>query len=83
MANKNTKTVPLEKRDNSIGIESAQRRLKSLAIQTLQNGKIMEKNRSKMGYLWIHKEKTTKQIDPKNLKGYLKENWILLTKKCG
>lgn len=77
MARKNLKQQPIEERDNSIGIEAQRNKQHKQAFKALDQGKIVEAERRKVGFLWIRKGKIAKQIHPSKLKLHLSENWIL------
>lgn len=70
--------LPLEKRDNSIGLESQQKKQKAFAILNLELGKEVEKSRKQKGFIWVGLGKTQKQINPKRLKIHLAANWVLI-----
>ena len=68
-------TTPLEKRDNSIGIEDQRLKFREAALKALAIGKILEKKKQKQGYMWMLKGKTAIHIHPDKLVLYLQDNW--------
>jgi hypothetical protein len=70
--------LPLEKRDNTIGLEALQKKQKALAKLNLELGKEVEKSRRLKGFIWVGLGKTQKQINPKHLKRHLLEKWFLI-----
>jgi len=70
--------LPLEKRDNTIGLEALQKKQKALAKLNLELGKEVEKSRRLKGFIWVALGKTQKQINPKRLKIHLSANWVVI-----
>ncbi len=49
---------------------------KSKEHETLRLVKLQEQERKAKGYVWVTKNKTSKQVSKENLEKVLKEGWI-------
>lgn len=49
---------------------------RSKELTTLELVKKQEQERKEKGYLWVTKDKTSKQIAKENLKDHLKDGWV-------
>lgn len=63
-----------ENRDD-IRTESEKRRQD--ALKHLEIAKGIEKHKASKGWVWIKKEKVSKQIHPDNLEGHIADGWQL------
>lgn len=72
---RNGKEKPTTKRkDNSIGT-GVNIYARKRAIKQLPKAKEQEKKRDEIGYIWIKKNKTRKQVNPKKINFYLDDGW--------
>jgi len=61
-------------RDNSIGnVENLKNKIQ--AIDALPTAKQMEQNRSLQGWVYMTKEKTSKQVHPSKIESLINEGW--------
>jgi len=65
---------PEPKKDNSVGNRQNEK-AKLTAIESLPTAKMVEQNRSLQGWVYVSKEKTSKQVHPSKIDKLICEGW--------